>query len=564
MMFAQQFREMLTQTTFESFRVYSLDTIARLSEALELIDEVVLGHIPRAALEPALDELIWSLEEDPVASRRIATTIQSFKQSASAEGLANVRAHIVLMIKKLSHDYKEKLEGQILELADAEKRRKLLRISTAFYCSHLVNLGYSKTFLLACTNEAFFSKDMTRVNLSALRQFFRRFSGKEKHFTVLTDLDDSFAHYLKTLRFKVLTKRALPRSVVEALNSDYTKVLQSKVVALDPYGAMLSVRGTLSSLRAMTYLSPFGIPCEWDDKMHVQNARANVGSTWTFVEVALDRPSGRPRPSGRRFRNTRINAQRILSNFNNESTKRLLSSINTAALARSSGDMENQLISMWAAVEVILSEPEGKVRITHFLDLMTPCICINHIRKQLIAFNQELVVSYRKRFTDLLMEAMPGTDHTPQIALASIILLPNPILQRQLSSLLKDNPLALQRLWHAQESYRDPRSIRSSVENHEKRVRWQLSRIYRVRNSLVHAGKAPAYLDSLLINATEYYRSAVSSIVQRAHSENHESDLDQTIAEIGIDYRLFKKSFEARDAALSYEDIKRLVGRWSP
>ena len=47
LMFAQIMSEMLTPTTFESFRVYSLDTIARVSEALELVDEVRRQRVPR-------------------------------------------------------------------------------------------------------------------------------------------------------------------------------------------------------------------------------------------------------------------------------------------------------------------------------------------------------------------------------------------------------------------------------------------------------------------------------------------------------------------------------------
>lgn len=559
-MFAQQFREMLTQTTFESFRAYSLDTIARLKEALELVDDVLGGHIPEAAIETALDELSWSLTQDPIAGEHIQSTMDSFARChKSPRNLRSVRAHIVLMLKQLNGDYKQHLEKHIVQLANLDNKRSALRVAIAFYCSHLINLGYSKPFLLACTNEAFFNRDMRRANRATLPIFFRRFSGKPKPFLVFTDLSDSFAHYLTGLQYSIKRKARLSRDVQDAFQgSSFAKALESKVTAFDPYSAMLSVQRNLSSVRAMTYLSPFGLSCEWVDAMYVKGLRSAQGATWSMEEVAFDRPTGRAKPSGRRMKNVRTRTKNILNNFDEESTKRLFSSINTAALARSTSDMENQLISMWAAVEVMLSKPEGRVRITHFIDLMVPCICTSHIRRQISAFYDALVVANRKRLTDLLKEAIPTDPLPSQLALASILLLPNPLLQRQLSEILKNNPLALQRLSHAKKSFNNRKSIRHSIDSHEQRVRWQLSRIYRVRNSLVHAGRAPSYLDSILLNLTEYYRTAVTSIVRKAKSENHESQIDQIIAEIGIDYASFKGSFSG-DTALTFSDVERLV-----
>ena len=60
LMFAQLMNEMLSPTTFESFRVYTLDTVSRLDEGLSLIDDVQRNRIPRAALDSVFNELNWS------------------------------------------------------------------------------------------------------------------------------------------------------------------------------------------------------------------------------------------------------------------------------------------------------------------------------------------------------------------------------------------------------------------------------------------------------------------------------------------------------------------------
>lgn len=559
LMFSQHFAEMLEQTTFESFRVYSLDTIARLDEALALINDIVAKRVPEAALKAAIDELRWSLRRDPIAESLASTSLAAFEQCAKDQQskLSLLKAHIIILQKLLAPTYKSSLEAALLECIDNARKRTSLRVLTAFYCSHLLTSGYSRSYISVLIQSSFFEKDMKRVSKRTLAAFFRNFNGKEKSFGVYTDVAKDFAYHLSSLDFEILSPRTTPRDVIAAFETQPDRILHEREVALDPYGAMLKVQQTLSSIRAMTYLSPYGIICEWHEDMYVKLARAKGGIRWPMSTVAFDRENKKSRPSGRRLRRTRTTAKRVLTSFDADSTKRLLSSINTAALARSSQNMENQLISMWSAIEVLLSEPEGSVRITHFIELMTPLICLGHVRRQITTFYNELTVSYRKRLQDVLKQA--GPDDLPRIALAATIMLPNPILQRQLTSVVADNPLALQRLHHAQKSFCNHEAIFKSIEAHEDRVRWQLSRIYRVRNNLVHAGRSPRNIDSLIMNTTDYFRAAVAAIIGKANKENHESSIDQTIAEIGIDYTAFKKFFKERNEPLTMAGVKMLV-----
>ena len=46
----------------------------------------------------------------------------------------------------------------------------------------------------------------------------------------------------------------------------------------DPYGAMLSVHNTLTTLRAIAYLDPKGMSCHWERSMHVALQGEATGS----------------------------------------------------------------------------------------------------------------------------------------------------------------------------------------------------------------------------------------------------------------------------------------------
>ena len=66
--FAQAMRAFLDKNSFEGFRAYSLDTIGRLREADTLIEDILAKRVREPALQPVLDELIWSITNDDAAS----------------------------------------------------------------------------------------------------------------------------------------------------------------------------------------------------------------------------------------------------------------------------------------------------------------------------------------------------------------------------------------------------------------------------------------------------------------------------------------------------------------
>jgi hypothetical protein len=81
-MFAQLMREMLTDRTFESFRAYSLDSIARLDEAISVGEDIQRGRLPNPAIEPVYAELAWSLGRDPIAKEVAGAEISLFTELA--------------------------------------------------------------------------------------------------------------------------------------------------------------------------------------------------------------------------------------------------------------------------------------------------------------------------------------------------------------------------------------------------------------------------------------------------------------------------------------------------
>lgn len=569
LMFAQLMMEMLTPSSFESFRVYSLDSISRLKEALVLIRDIELDRVPRAALSPVIDEIIWSLEKDPVVKKFAEREILSLQRiSKSQHTLDFLAANIKLINRLIGKNYKSALEQRILELFSSSKERVEFRQTCGFYCSHLTNIGYSRSYILELVNHHFFESEILSADAKQLESFFREFDVEKKKFDVHSAVSEQFGNYLRKLGFDVFTYDEIPEKALIALktplNVHLAFVVRLEVEELDGYRAVDNLHNLFNSTRALTYLAPEGMTCQWSAEMFVRVVGNEDGRLLSRPGISFDRPYEGRLTAGRRLKGVTAYSKRILENFERASTGRLLNSITTSALARTSPNAENQLISLWSAIEVLLSEPQKPTpRIVHYCEHLIPCICLRHVRRQFVAVYDELLISYRNRFNKIIFSESGASAADLHSAFANVLCLPeNKKLQDKLLSLCTDNPLALHRLWKLHRDYGTPKNAIDTIKGHSKRVEWQLHRIYRARNNLVHSGKQPSYLESLIMNLSEYYRGAITTIVHRARKEESRSDIDQVVHEIGIEYGIFTSFFQEYRSAASFsrEDFTRLIG----
>ena len=74
------------------------------------------------------------------------------------------------------------------------------------------------------------------------------------------------------------------------------------------------------------------------------------------------------------------------------------------------------------------------------------------------------------------------------------------------------NPLALYRLKVLEDSFSKPADFEAFVRGHAQRVRWQLQRIYRERNTVMHNGESSPFINQLLSNTYYYYHHTFFNI----------------------------------------------------
>lgn len=547
--FVQAMKSFLELTSFEGFRAYSLDTLGRLREAINVGEDVLAKRVPAAVLQPVFEELAWSIRFDRAAQRiapRECELVLSTctKQSASVKDAVDL---LRLVLQRIYPNYRTALRDEVSAINDPKRRVALLG-STGYLVSHLLNDGHEREFLLERLQERFLKKPMKKVGAAVVRAFIDRITSETNTYKVVQAVDENLEHFLDGRDgWEVLQMGDLPPFVqaeVATWKGTFSRYAVHTIFAADPFKAAENTESELEGLKAFTLIPNHRLSSEWSSECMVHRPRGNKGEALVQVHPPLQVVSISPAASSFSIRQLVSLFKKMEQSFDVPSKERILRSMVTAQVATKTNQDEARLLSLWSAFEVLMTEPQGdEVRITHFVKYLVPAICIRYHRRVFAAVHKELYRSYKKRFTDILWRKPLRGKGASFTRFAKLLVDPNYATERRdLVALCSDNPLALHRLWRLEKFYGSPAAALETIRDHSNRVRWQTHRIYRVRNSLVHAGKAPEYTDSLVSNALDYLRSCVVSLVRvAARHPRGQADLDLAIAEILLDWELLQR-----------------------
>lgn len=571
--FAQAMRAFLDRDSFEGFRAYSLDTIGRLRETKALVEDVLAKRVREPALLPLLAELKWSLKNDDAAKEIAPAYCELLASMCTDKPQKTDVLHCCQILEsKLQTEYRTKLIQRVIRSINDDKRIEIL-VSTGFLVSHLINEGHNRDYLMFQIDERFFSNPMKKVGAAVVRNFLRSVTDAKKKWIVIRQANPSLAALLATnnewsiLPIQDTVRHAQPQLLQWQTYREGSLFGVKTFLAADPFQASVHSEIELGKIKALRLLSADPMSISWSSNSYVYTTRSKDGHDLESSDAPLISgiSRGKQNISGHRLTQARSLASRLYRNFDHSSKERLQRALATGAVAIDTGQDDVRLTSLWAAVEVLAGDPpEDRSRISHFVDVLSPCISIRYHRRLFVALHDTCIVRYRRKFKGII-DKVPTTiksnDHT---RFAKLIVDPtNQAILSELLELLSANPYLCHRVWRLNKLYGQPSECLSSILGHHDRVAWQLNRIYRVRNSLVHAGKSPTYTDTLVANTLEYLRASVMSLLRVSARQDSSGDLDQLFAEIGFEFKnmLAKLKVHGRkpfDEALAHEVFSAL------
>jgi len=240
-----------------------------LVEAIEFADEIQSGKkIDKAAFEPVIQELLWSMHADPVVESIAKKGLQELeRQEKNNYSLHEKRNTIEFLYLNMAGKYKGKLEGIIVESVSSGDLVGI-RKACGYYLNYLLNSGYSREYIDDCVQDVFFSGEVRRAGGALVKKFISRFSLDRKRYEVAMGLSRDFGIFLEGLGYtvgSVVNAASDIKSCIET-NSNCENLKDFVVfeqVALDEHAAVALATQEVSALRAYAYLGPAGLHAEW-------------------------------------------------------------------------------------------------------------------------------------------------------------------------------------------------------------------------------------------------------------------------------------------------------------
>lgn len=230
---------------------------------------------------------------------------------------------------------------------------------------------------------------------------------------------------------------------------------------------------------------------------------------------------------------------------------------------------ESRLTNFWIALETLFLESEGSI-IEKITSTLPASLALDYLRRQLQALSIRVVAhSYRLHDTGASAEAAElrslfGLGHKQKrISIRVDVLLDTLLDETRATTLLRlcaRDSLLVFRLNRYREKVLSSSDLAESIEWHREVLRWQLRRIYRARNSLVHRGTLPKRASYLIQNLHTYLVMALNAIVAELGSSKQ--GLDTALARRGALYQLYLGQIKAKK--LSRRGLLQPRAIWIP
>lgn len=527
-LFSEIVFELTNDESWESYRHHSLSSMMKLTELSHRVRGVLAKQVAKASLGPMVEEVNYTLNSDPIVNLILSSggfdrNDFLLNPNDSSEDILN---GVHLLIDLLFQEYSEICQNEIIRICN--DRGSKIRLSTCakLYVSHVYCLGFSRQYIHRTCKRLFYDYTVHRCDSYLLRRFFSEFGVGNRNYKVVVSCSAAMAEFLNsTYRLKRFSE--LSEFVPEAEIGGHRRFGSGKkkrlvlleIPAKDQFGAASTANSIVGIAKALVNLHPSSVSPAASDTVFVYSGSLEVGELVSKKNLSDPRKSLRSRLAD--MEGPQSLASYVFSSENEQDFSRIFNSLSSLTLSVSAENAQSRLLPLWAAFEALLPEPrkdgDATVRITHFVPLVVPAVCLGYIRNSYLECYKNCVEEFGQPFSDLVEGS--GTGRSIEEKFATLLISENPV-RKPLFKMVSDSPLMLQRIFKLGRMLEEPQKALDYLQQHKKRVEWQIHRIYRERNDIVHTGSHSKVTDALVENAYSYFRSVFLAIESSSKDVN--------------------------------------------
>lgn len=348
--------------------------------------------------------------------------------------------------------------------------------------------------------------------------------------------------------------RLVSQADVAAFAEDQFKAVASKrvCVALDlsaPF-AMLAVRRASKRLRQAADVYNFHKRAE---ELQVEPTALAQDTTGKSYLIDLREPAS-PRLKPRK--NAVKMTQEILDADSSRLDGRILNALEHFSLATAGTAPKLQLVNLWSAVECLAGASHGDSIISAVCDVIVPLVTWRRTEK-VARYLAACLHEFRSHGgpEEIGMD-FPASGHDVSVEFL-LLALAKPENHPEILNLLKfssAHPLLCNRVYSLWTIFHDPQQLLGELKKSYQRTTWNIWRIYRARNLIVHEGVDVPHVP-ILLNHLHWYFSATLSRILHIMSHNNGWGVEEAIAHWKAKTGYLMESLERAPSRLRINDF---------
>lgn len=522
---AEQLTELVDSYSWSSYRAKATSTPFKAEELKNLALQVKNGEITKPTISHAVEEYIDALNgdraiEEICREKGIDLVSITPKSDASVDRIIMLTT---IVIEAVSPEYINHCITTVVESCTGKKSKNRVREFLKLLVPALINSGIPRQWVYEVTRQTFYETDITSVTSEMIEGFFTSFTEDRGSYSFLFKTNKEFASYLKGLEEKIEVF-CNPADVPDGFASHLHKlpnVSGRKGVFVwmpyrenrNPYEAARAFNQWISLLRSLLYLADVGRK-GFTPKIALCLKKGGEYASPIYLSDFFH--PGRERElehggSEKVSDDLHRYAVQVSQNRTESVRHRFFSSLSAVSLAAKSQQPDSRILAVWAGFEGLLPPPpdQSVPRIVHFERMITPCVAVDYIPRLFSEFRHDCFSANKDAIESLIEDNFGSANslsHFIEIFYA------DKSLKEKFCSEISGSPLLLNRALELEELANSAAKIRSLRISHLRRVRWQVNRIYRERNAIIHKASRTTVVQNLSEHAYSYFRSVILAL----------------------------------------------------
>lgn len=522
--FAQRLEELTFSYTLDSFKAPTTNAPFLVLEFLDALEAHKSIGLPLDSALHILDEAERRLRGNTVVTELLTISLDRYLK-ADRNNVHEMESSFRVLSKEiLPNKYLNKCIDLLKESCVKNKKSDI-----EFLCKELsttlLNIG-SSSFHLNTMTFRFFFGDRKIPSSSVLDDFFGEIYPIVHNFDVLIKSKTPISIIREDIleMFDISFSERIPEKfiteeghTISHLENNEHYVIAANIEAIDRFSAAIEAKEKISRIHDL-----FGIFHHKGDyyvdevALAIQKCCADeTHSVKTQVNRMHFIDDNVPEEAEKKL-NDMIENLRIPSGQDRDKFFRI---INFHGMSSKSDSMENQLINLWTSLETIAPTQNNKSIISGTVYGILPIIGLRYFHRIFKSLTLDIVRWNRKEAWRTLkkVKAPEGSDLVQKV-FCLIVCKDNETLLSDFLGRLLNFELLKYRIYTLNKEFSSGESALEKLDKHQKRVEWQLHRIYRTRNQIVHSGTTPEFTKFLVTNAHDYFDQVYDTSVKLCSS----------------------------------------------